>query len=341
MATPRYQSNAVDTLIDTLLKSGLDPSDVREHMWQAAWARGYQDVSVPVPMPETKIEGFIVLARVFSPVQTMVLIDDGERLLGVIDEVGDPPLGAKVRLVPNFGVATGWSLKVLSTLGCGLQIRFDADARPDTSWIDRLRHCLTTIREEERLIRRRLENERALVEFVPPPKPFRLEMEAADKEIRERVLAGGYTEEEKRMLARAKSPDQQKKVIEVCNKRLVEAYRAEVVEFRQKIPEIRGEYDKLMDKYAAYRQEIDRINEGDATSRSVTDASLRATQQLEAIEAAVLNVRAVDLARIEEHPRASFVEITQTIDLLFELVPKRIQQQQQRAPAAAQPTAAG
>ena len=63
----------------------------------------------------------------------------------------------------------------------------------------------------------------------------------------------------------------------------------------------------------------------DGSSRSITDATLRATQQLDTIETAVLNVRPVDLGRIEENPRRYFSELIQTIDLLFELLPKRLQ----------------
>ncbi|MGA2394022.1 MAG: hypothetical protein ABSH03_11855, partial [Candidatus Lustribacter sp.] len=98
-----------------------------------------------------------------------------------------------------------------------------------------------------------------------------------------------------------------------------------VTAFRAQIPELRAEYDKKMEAYAEFRKQIDRCNETDGSSRSVTDASLRATAQLETIEQAVLNVQAKGLDRIEENPRRNFSEIIQTIDLLFELLPKRLQ----------------
>jgi hypothetical protein len=96
---------------------------------------------------------------------------------------------------------------------------------------------------------------------------------------------------------------------------------------------MRAAYDKEMDKYAAYRNHVDRLNEADATSRTITDTSQRLTGMLDTIEAAMLKVRPTGLGRIEENPRGAFPEITQTIDLLYDLVPKRIQQQ--RAAAAA------
>jgi hypothetical protein len=151
-------------------------------------------------------------------------------------------------------------------------------------------------------------------------------MEKADKEIRDRVTGGGYTDDEAKALARAKNNQAEvAKVIAARDKRLVDAYRIEVTEFRAKIPELRADFDKRMEKYAEFRKEIDRCNETDGASRSVTDASLRATQQLETIEQAVLNVHAKDLDRIEENPRRYFSEIIQTIDLLFELLPKKLQ----------------
>jgi len=116
------------------------------------------------------------------------------------------------------------------------------------------------------------------------------------------------------------------------NKRLVEEYRAEVVRFREQIPELRAAHDKKMEEYAEFRKAIDLCNSVDASSRSITDASLKASEMLATIETAVLNVKAVGLSRIEENPKANFHEIIATIELLFELLPKRLQRS--AAPAA-------
>jgi hypothetical protein len=324
MANPRFQSNGVDLLIDGLLAAGETAGDIRERLWQVAWARGYQDVVVPIPVPDVKIEGYCVLAHQFSARRTMVCVDDGEQLVGLVDELDAPPMGAKVRMQPLYGTSARWGFKVLATLGCGLSIRFDDD-HVESGWVDRLRNCLQEVREGEVAVRRQIEIDRRNIEFVLPPAPFRVEMEKADKDIRDRVTGGGYTDEEAKALGRAKTPDAIAKVIAVRDKRLVDAYRLEVTAFRAQIPELRADYDKRMEAYAEFRKQIDRCNETDGASRSITDASLRATQQLEAIEQAVLNVRAVDLNRIEENPRRYFAEIIQTTDLLFVLLPKKLQ----------------
>ena len=108
---------------------------------------------------------------------------------------------------------------------------------------------------------------------------FGVEMEKADKDIRDRVTGGGYTDDEMKALARAgNNQDAVAKVVAARNKRLVDAYRAEVVNFRAQIPELRAEFDKKMEEYAEYRSAVDRCNETDSASRSVTDATLRATQ---------------------------------------------------------------
>jgi hypothetical protein len=325
MATARFQSNGVDLIIDGLLAAGETAGDIRDRMWQVAWARGYQDILVPLPVPDVVIQGFCVLTQQFSPLRTLVVIDDGEQLVGLVDKMDAPPLGAKVRLLPLYGVTAAWTTKTLATLGCGLQIRFDDD-HADSNWVDRLKQCLHNIRENEVAVRRQIEIDRRNIVFVTPPAPFRVEMEAADKEIRERVTGGGYTEDEMKALNRAgKNQDAVDKVVAARNKRLVDAYRAEVVEFRARIPELRAEFDKKMEAYAEFRKQVDRCNETDSASRSVTDASLRATQQLESIEQAVLNIHAVDLDRVEENPRRYFTELMQTIDLLYEILPKRLQ----------------
>jgi len=325
MANPRFQSNGVDLLIDGLLAAGETAGDIRERMWQVAWARGYQDVSVPIPVPDVKIEGFCVLGQRFSAHHTMVLVDDGEQLVGLVDELEEPPLGAKVRMQPLYGTSAHWGFKVMATLGCGLAIRFDDD-QIESGWVDRLKNCLHEIREGELALRRQIEIDRRNITFVLPPTPFRVEMEKADKEIRDRVTGGGYTDEEMKALNRAgKNQSEVDKVVAARNKRLVDAYRLETIEFRARIPELRAAFDEKMEAYAEFRREIDRCNETDSASRSVTDATLRATQQLEQIEQAVLNIRAADLARIEENPRHYLNEILQTVDLLFEMLPKRLQ----------------
>lgn len=325
MANPRFQTNGVDLLIDGLLAAGETAGDIRERLWQVAWARGYQDVVVPIPVPDVKIEGYCVLAQQFSPHKTLVCIDDGEQLIGLVDDLEAPPMGAKVRMQPLYGTSAHWGFKTLATLGCGLQIRFDDD-HAESQWVDRLKSCLHQIREGETAVRRQIEIDRRNIVFVLPPTPFRVEMEKADKDIRDRVTGGGYTEDEQRALTRAKGNQAEAdKVVAARNKRLVDAYRQATLDFRAQIPELRAEFDKKMEAYAEFRKQIDRCNETDGSSRSITDATLRATQQLETIETAVLNVRPLDLGRIEENPRRYFSELIQTIDLLFELLPKRLQ----------------
>jgi hypothetical protein len=325
MANARFQTNGVDLIIDGLSAAGETPGDIRERLWQVAWARGYQDVVVPIQVPDVKIEGFCVLTQQFSKRKSLVCVDDGEQLIGIVDDIEPPPLGAKVRVLPLYGTSAHWTIKTLAAIGCGLNIRFDDD-HVESQWIDRLRACLHTIRENEVAVRRQIEIDRRNIVFVLPPQPFRIEMEKADKEIRDRVTSGGYTEEELKALARAKNNQAEAdKVVARRNQRLIDAYREEVVEFRAKIPELRAEFDKRMDEYAVYRTAVDRCNETDAASRTITDATLKASAQLDKIEMAALNIRCPNLDRVEENPRRNYAEIIQTIDLLFELLPKRLQ----------------
>jgi hypothetical protein len=325
MANARFQGNGVDLIIDGLSAAGETAGDIRERLWQVAWARGYQDIVVPIQVPDVKIEGFCVLTQQFSKRKTLVCIDDGEQLIAIVDELESPALGSKVRVLPLYGTSAHWTVKTLASLGCGLNIRFDDD-HVESQWVDRLKACLHAIRENELIVRRQIEIDRRNIVFVLPPQPFRIEMEKADKEIRDRVTGGGYTEDEMKALARAKNNQAEAdKVVARRNQRLIDAYREEVVAFRAQIPELRAAYDKKMEEYAEYRQHVDRCNETDGSSRAVTDASLKATGQLEKIEMAALNIRCPDLDRIEENPRRWFSEIIQTIDLLFEILPKRLQ----------------
>lgn len=328
MANIRFQTNGVDVLIDAIVTANEDPGDIRDRVWAVAWARGYQDVMIPLPTPETKIEGHVVLARGYDSGRAVVLIDDGERLVGTYEHYDIPPLGARVRLVPMYGHQTNqWSLRVLAALGCGLLIRFDESERraTDVGWVDRLRTCLANVREHEQRVRKQIEQQRRTLTFVTAPSSFRSEMERADKELREAVLAGGYTPEESKALQKAKSPEATQKIIAARNKRLVDAYRMEVVRFREQIPALRVEWDAKVEAYTAFRNGIDHLNDTDAASRSITETSQRVSASLDAIEAAALNVRVMDLNAVEADPRGRFHEIVSTIDLLFELVPKHMQ----------------
>ena len=93
-----------------------------------------------------------VLVQKFSPQHTMVCVDDGEQLVGLVDRIDEPPLGAKVRMQPLYGTSAHWGFKVLATLGCGLSIRFDDD-HVESGWVDRLKNCLHEIREREVALR--------------------------------------------------------------------------------------------------------------------------------------------------------------------------------------------
>jgi hypothetical protein len=270
MANARFQTNGVDLLIDGLSAAGETAGDIRERLWQVAWARGYQDVVVPIQVPDVKIEGFCVLTQQFSKRKTLVCVDDGEQLIGVIDDLESPLLGSKVRILPLYGTSAHWTVKTVASIGCGLNIRFDDD-HVESAWVERLRACLVAIRENEVAVRRQIEIDRRNIVFVTPPEPFRVEMERADKEIRDRVTGGGYTDDEMKALTKAKNNQAEAdKVVARRNQRLIDAYREEVVAFRAQIPELRAEYDKKMEDYSEFRNQIDRCNAVDGASRAIT-----------------------------------------------------------------------
>lgn len=330
MAIARYQSNGIDNLIDAIVAAGDKPGDARERAWQAAWTRGYQEVSSMLPSAEAEVRGWVVFAREISGGRTAILVDDLERVIAFCDVFEPVTVGARVRVTAVHNVpGSQWSLKVLAMLGCGLSVRLDeapGNVRGiDSTWIDRLRACLQEVRNAEVAVRKRIEQERGRVKFATAPTPFRQEMEEADKALRERVLSTPYTEDEKKYIARVKRPEEMQAFASARNKRLVDLYRAEVVKFRARIPEFRADFDRRMEEFAAFRQAIDHFNEVDAKSRTITETSLRASSMLDAIAKGVLNVRAADLDEIEANPRARFGEIVATIDLLYELIPRHVQ----------------
>lgn len=328
MANPKFQSNGVDTVIDDIVKHQEQPEDAREKLWQVAWQRGYQDVFAATPVPDSKIDGHVLYSREFPSGRGLVAVDTGEQAVAFYDWIDVPPPGSRVRVTPNFGQRSDWVLKASAIIGCGLTVRFDEAApamRVAPSWVDRLRACLQAVREGEQAVRNRIQQERNALKFINEPPSFRSEMEEADKTLRERVLQSGYTEDEKKQVAKIKTQEAMQAFVAARNKRLVDLYRVEVVKFREKIPELRAEWDKRYEEYVAFRQAINHFNEVDERSRSITETSIRSSALLDPIEAACLNVRADALEEVEANARARFGELVATIDLLYELVPKRLQ----------------
>ena len=161
-----------------------------------------------------------------------------------------------------------------------------------------------SVRDGEAAVRNRIQQERNALKFVTEPTAFRAEMEDADKALRERVLQSGYTEDEKKQVAKIKTQEAMQAFVAARNKRLVDLYRVEVVKFREQIPELRAAWDARYEEYVNFRQAINHFNEVDERSRSITETVLRSMALLDPIEAACLNVRA-DVARRgrRERPR--------------------------------------
>jgi len=328
VANPKFQSNGVDAVIDDIVKHQEGPEDARERLWQVAWARGYQDVFAATPIPDTKIDGHVIYSREFPSGRGLVCVDTGEQAVAFYDWIDVPPPASRVRVTPLFGQRAQWSLKASAIVGCGLSVRFDVSApamRVAPSWVDRLRACLQSVREGEQAVRNRIQQERNALKFITEPPAFRSEMEEADKALRERVLQSGYTEEEKQQVAKIKTQEAMQAFVAARNKRLVDLYRVEVVKFREQIPELRAAWDKRYEEYVAFRQAINHFNEVDERSRSITETSVRSSALLDPIESACLNVSADALEEVEANARARFGELVATIDLLYELVPKRLQ----------------
>jgi hypothetical protein len=257
-----------------------------------------------------------------------VCVDTGEQAVAFYDWIDVPPPASRVRVTPLFSQRANWSLKASAIVGCGLSVRFDEAAptlRVAPSWIDRLRACLVSVRDGEQMVRNRIQQERNALKFVIEPTAFRTEMEDADKALRERVLQSGYTEDEKKQVAKIKTQEAMQGFVAARNKRLVDLYRVEVVKFREQIPELRAAWDARYEEYVNFRQAINHFNEVDERSRSITETVLRSMTLIDPIESACLNVRADALEEVEENARARFGELVATIDLLYELVPKRLQ----------------
>ena len=317
--------SGIQPLIDAIRASGADPGDLRAIVWQATWARGYEDVVAPLPALRLKEEGFVIYARPIGVDHYAAIIDTSHALWALVASGNAPPAGARVRVLPAFGrTEASWEVTVLETLGIGLTVRFGGRNGETHGWAEPVHDALERILDAEAERRKAIVAERRKYVAVDLVMPFREEIEALHEQLRVRIEAETAASPKERTAYERGNERQRKAIIEACKVRRVTRYHEEVKALRERIPELQTAYDRRVAANAEIRAAISELEDAALQSRCVTERVAIVEKHIAVIAASELLVTG-DPERLEALETRDFDEIAQTVDLLHDLIPHRAQ----------------
>ena len=322
----KFLDRGVQLILDDIARKREAPGKTYDALWKSAWARGYQDVLVPVHGSDTRYEGTLCLAFKLPSARTVISLDTGERMLAVVEAFDDlPSAGSKVRLTAIFaGEAEKWVIKPIATVGCGLSLNFGADVGNkrlgDIAWGDTLRAALAQARAHENQVTNRLNQERMTLHAVQTEPPFKDQIVKLDEEMRKRIAAMPLSPEEEREKSKLRTQEQANAFFERHKAKIAEMYRTEAAYFRDKtIPELRAAYDKRKAQNDIAQAEIDRVTKLLAENLANVELAGQAVKMIERIEEACLPIVVGDMSPIQGDPTGHFKEIVETIVQLYEV----------------------
>ncbi len=323
----KFLDRGVQLILDDIARHREDPAKTKDVLWKAAWARGYQDVLVPVHGSDTRYEGTLTLAYRLSSGRHVIAVDTGERMLTVAEEFAEalPGVGSKVRLTAIFmGEKEKWIIKALATVGCGLAIDFTADVANkrigDNAWADTLRNALGQARSAENEVTKKLNLERMALPPVEDEPPFKDQIMKLDEEMRARISQAPLTPEEEREKSKLRTQDQANAFFSRRKAKLAEQYRIESLHFREKgIPELRAAYDKRQVRLQAAQAEVARVTKLLAENLANVELAGQASKMIERIEEACLPIVVGDMSAVASDPRSHFKEIVETLSQLYDV----------------------
>jgi len=318
----RFVGSGVQPLIDAIREAGGDPADLRAVVWQATWARGYDDVVAPAPAARLKEQGFVVYTHPIDQRTFATIIDTTRALWALIARGQAPPLGSRVKIVPTIqDGAMGWDIHVVDVLGIGLRVAFQSGPR-DTTWADRLQNAITRIAVAEVERRQAIVTERRTIFGAVPVKPFREELDALHDAMRKQVDAETGPRPDERAAYERGNEKQRKAIIEECKRRRVERYNEELEALKARIPELREDHERRMAALAESNRAISELEDAASRSRGVTERIAVVESQLRDVRESSLTVLA-DVDLLDALGPSDFEDIAHTMELLFDLIPRR------------------
>lgn len=321
----RFVGAGVQPLVDAVKAAGADPGDLRAAVWQATWARGYDDVVAPAPAIRLKEDGFIVYSRPIGPNRYAGVIDTGHALWALVARGVLPSVGARVRIVPAFiDGAIGWDVSILETLGFGLTVRFGTRIDETTTWIDLLRKALARIAGAEAERGKAIVVERRSLITIAPVQPFPDELDALYEQLRSRVeVETAATPAERKAFDRGNERGR-KAIIEEVKLRRATRYKEQLAALRSRVPELKAAHAKRMATNIAAREAVAELEDAASRTRGVSERVGTVQNQLTSVEESGLLVTP-NVELLKTLGADDFDEIARTVELLYDLIPRRAQ----------------
>jgi hypothetical protein len=319
----RFVGSGVQPLIDAIRDAGGDPGDLRAVVWQATWARGYDDVVAPAPAARLKEQGFVVYTHPIDHRTYATIIDTTRALWALIARGQPPPLGSRVKIVPTIqdGVM-GWDIHVVDVLGIGLRIAFQTGPREGPVWAERLQNAINRIAVAEVERRQAIVNERRTIIGVAPVKPFREELDALHEAMRKQVDAETAARPDERAAYERGNEKQRKAIIDEVKRRRVERYNEELEALKARIPELREDHERRLAALAESNRAISELEDAASRSRGITERIALVESRLKEVRESSLTVIA-DFELLDALGPSDFEDIAHTVELLFDLIPRR------------------
>jgi hypothetical protein len=321
----RFVGSGVQPLVDAVKAAGADPGDLRAVVWQATWARGYEDVVAPAPAARLKESGFVVFSRGIGDDRYAAIVDTSHALWAIVARGKMPSLGSQVKIVPAFDKGEiGWNVTVVEALGLGITVRFGAKVDENSAWAEHLRSALVRIGDAEIANRKAIVLERRSLASIEPVQPLRDELDRLHEALRLRVDAEtAGTPAERAAFARG-NEKQRKAIVDECKARRLRRYNEELALLREQMPELTAAHEKKALANAQSRAAVAELEDAASRSRGITERLESVENQLAAVETSGLLVSA-DLDVLDAVGSSEFVELSRSVELLFALIPRRAQ----------------
>jgi hypothetical protein len=313
----------VQQLAEAMLASGTPPAGVRAGLWQSAWARGYDDLAIPLTRPDTIVGGAVIFAHACGSWGCVAVVDDGAAAWGILAGGPPPPLGARVRAVPNYGAGPPWLLTMLERPSFGLEPCFTADAQErQTQWIEQIRGVLARIRDREVLRRAIAEARRRTLPPATLVEPLRDEMRRRHAELKARVEAETAPRRAELVAFNAANERVRQRIVAERSARRLSRYREELENFRRSMPAFLAEREARSEAGVDLCVMAQHLEDTLAQSRAITDRTLRIGAQLDAIENSTLAVAGDPGEALRRTDAALIDDIGRTVGLIFALLPR-------------------
>lgn len=325
-------------MIESATRDRAAVAEAHDALWAALWNRRYDDVDEAVWVPAAVHRGMLAFVRTFPEGASLAAIDTGDAFVVFRDLAPLPPVGSRLRVLP--GMPGEWKVGDGAVpFGPGLSLRFD---RPPTEgeaeWIGPTREALAALRAGLEGRQRRLAARRSELGAVTAPATLETIWRAEVAAIGERAqLETDYTAAEREALTRAqaKGPrfgaDEEQRIVAARGGRYAARTAEEVARFRnERWPAIAEAAGAEGRKYAEYRSEVVRLEDGLQGIRVLQERVQKAESALDAIARAGFAV--------EGAPPAG-EELLRSVELLVAAIPQRAPNGAARFSAYRSPTA--